>query len=87
MAFVQRDVAGNILAGDKQHLEINFEPKQYEFLCKAGMILQRHVTALPDAEEIRVVVRDLRSGSVGSVAIPVESFFPAPASPASPSSN
>jgi VWFA-related protein len=87
MAFVQRDVTGNILAGDKQHLEINFEPKQYEFLCKAGMILQRHVTALPAAEEIRVVVRDLRSGSVGSVAIPVESFFPAPAGPASPSSN
>jgi len=80
MAFVQRAVTGNILAGDKQHLEINFEQKQYEFLCKAGMILQRHVTALPDAEEIRVVVRDLRSGFVGSVTIPVKSFFPAPAS-------
>jgi VWFA-related protein len=79
MAFVQRDVAGNILAGDKQHLEINFEQKQYEFLCKAGMILQRHVTVLPDSEEIRVVVRDLRSGFVGSVTVPVESFFPAPA--------
>jgi VWFA-related protein len=84
MAFVQRDVAGNILAGDKQHLEINFEPKQYEFLCKAGMILQRHVAVSPDSEEIRVVVRDLLSGSVGSVTIPLQSFFPAPASPAPP---
>lgn len=85
MAFVQRDATGNILAGDKQHLEINFEQKQYEFLCKAGMILQRHVTVLPDSDEIRVVVRDLRSGSVGSVTIPVKSLFPA--NSASPSSN
>jgi VWFA-related protein len=82
MAFVQRDVSGNVLAGDKQHLEINFEQKQYEFLCKAGMVLQRQITVLPGSDEIRVVVRDLGSGSVGSVTIPVKTFFPGAPSPA-----
>jgi VWFA-related protein len=77
MAFVQRDAAGNILVGDKQHLGINFEQKQYEFLSKSGMILQRNVTVLPNSEEIRVVVRDSGSGAVGSVNIPVKAFFPA----------
>jgi VWFA-related protein len=89
MAFVQRDASGNILVGDKQHLELNFEQKQYEFLCKAGMVLQRSVTVQPQSDEIRVVVRDLGSGSVGSVTIPVKAFFsgaPSPPPPA-PASN
>jgi VWFA-related protein len=76
MAFVQRDAAGNVLVGDKQHLGINFEQKQYEFLCKAGMVLQRQITVLPASDEIRVIVRDLGSGSVGSVTVPVKTFFP-----------
>ncbi len=84
MVFVQRDVSGNLLAGDKQHVDINFEQKQYEYLCKAGMILQRHISILPGSDEIRVVVRDLGSGSVGSVTIPVTAFFPAIASPPLP---
>jgi VWFA-related protein len=76
MAFIQRDAAGNILVGDKQHLGINFEQKQYEFLSKAGMTLQRNVAVLPNSKEIRVVVRDASSGAVGSVNIPVKAFFP-----------
>jgi VWFA-related protein len=87
MAFVQRDAAGDILVGDKQHLGLNFEQKQYEFLSKAGMVLQRNVTVLPNSEEIRVVVRDLGSGSVGSVTIPVKAFFPSAVAPRAPSAN
>jgi len=88
MAFVQRDVSGDVLAGDKQHFEINFEQKQYEFLCKSGMILQRNVPVLPNSDELRVIVRDLGSGSVGSVTIPLKAFFPWEARPApTPPSN
>ncbi len=81
MAFIQRDAGGNILVGDKQHLGINFEQKQYEFLCKAGMVLQRQVNVLPGSDEIRIIVRDLGSGSVGSVTIPVKIFFPGASAP------
>jgi VWFA-related protein len=89
MVFVQRDASGNILSADKQHFDIDFDQKQYDFLSKAGLILQRKVTALPQSDEIRVVVRDLGSGSVGSVNVPVKVFFPAVASspPAVPTAN
>jgi hypothetical protein len=87
MAFVQRDAAGNLLVADRQHFEVNFDQKQYEFLSKAGMILQRRVAVLPQADEIRVVVRDLGSGAIGSVTIPVKAFFLAGASPPLPARN
>jgi VWFA-related protein len=77
MVFVQTDSSGNLLVADKQHFDINFEQKQYEFLTKAGMILQRTVVVQPQADEVRVVVRDAGSGAVGSVNIPVKAFFPA----------
>ena len=82
MMFVQRNNAGEILAADQRHFEINFPQKQYEFLCKAGMILQPSVTVQSQSDEIRVIVRDLGSGSVGSVTLPVKTFFPGEASPA-----
>jgi VWFA-related protein len=76
MVFSQFDVQEKILAGDKQHLEINFTQKQYEDLSKSGMILQRNVSVLPKCHEIRVVIRDAGSGALGSVVIPVKAFYP-----------
>jgi VWFA-related protein len=83
MLFVQSDAAGNIIAADKQHFEVNFEQKQFEYFCKVGIILQRTVGVLPDSGEIRVVVRDAGSGGLGSVNIPVKEFYPAETLPAS----
>jgi hypothetical protein len=77
LVFSQFDLAGKILVGDKQHLDINFEKKQYDDLAKSGMLLQRNVTVLPQSNEIRVVARDAGSGAVGSVIIPVKAFYSA----------
>jgi VWFA-related protein len=82
MVFLQRDTAGNILAADEQHFDISFVQQQYEYLAKAGMILERHVAVLPGSNEIRVVVRDAGSGASGSVTVPVKAFFPIEAIPA-----
>ena len=76
MLFVQSDASGNLLAADKQHFDVNFEQKQYEYLTQAGIILQRNVRVLPESVDIRVVVRDAGSGGLGSVDIPVKAFFP-----------
>ena len=75
MLFVQSDAAGNIIAADKQHFDINFDQKQYEYFCKVGIILQRNVGVLPESSEIRVVLRDVGSGGLGSVYIPVKEFY------------
>lgn len=77
--FLQRDSAGAILASEKQHIGLNLEEKQYEYLTKVALVLDRHVTIQPRTTEIRVVVRDARSGTFGSVSMPASAFFQAEA--------
>jgi VWFA-related protein len=73
--FVQRDASGKMLAAEKQHVELNFPEKQYEYLSRTAMVLDRHLTAEPQASEIRIVVRDAGSGALGSVTVPVNSIL------------
>ncbi len=74
--FLQRDAAGKRVAAEEQHLELNIEEKQYEYLSKVAMVLDRHVTIAPQSTEIRVVLRDAVSGSLGSVTLPTDAFLP-----------
>jgi VWFA-related protein len=75
LLFVQKDSAGNFLAAEKQHFDVNFERKEYDLLAKTGMVLQRQLGIDPKSAEIRVLVRDAGSGALGSVTIPVRRFF------------
>jgi VWFA-related protein len=74
--FLQRDASGKRVAAEKQHLDLNFETKQYEYLSKVSMVLERHVTIAPESTELRVVLRDASSGSLGSVTLPTDAFLP-----------
>lgn len=74
--FLQRDAAGKRVAAEEQHLELNIEEKQYEYLSKVAMVLDRHVTIAPESTELRVVLRDASSGSLGSVTLPTDAFLP-----------
>jgi VWFA-related protein len=76
--FVQRDASGQKVAAEEQHLDLNLEDKQYEYLAKAAMVLDRHVTMSPQSTELRVVLRDAGSGSLGSVTLPAMAFAPKP---------
>ncbi len=75
MYYLQRDADGKVLAADKHHLGLNFEPKQYEYLARAGMIFESRLSLRPASSEIRVVVRDSGSGAFGSVTIPVKQLL------------
>jgi hypothetical protein len=76
--FVQRDSKGELLAAENQRVGISLEEMQYEYLSKAGMVLGRHLTIAPGAEELRVLVRDASSEALGSVTIPVQALFAGP---------
>jgi len=82
--FLQRDSAGTIVASEEQHVGLNLEEKQYEYLSKVAMVLDRHVTVQPRTTEIRVVVRDAGSGMFGSVSMPATAFFQAETTPPVP---
>jgi VWFA-related protein len=74
LLFVQKDSAGKFLAAEKQHLDINFDQKEYDSLAKTGMVLQRRLGINSGSTEIRIFVRDAASGILGSVTIPVKAF-------------
>jgi hypothetical protein len=82
LLFVQRSEAGAVVAEEKQHVDLDLEEKQFQYLTNAAMVLDRHLTIQLQSTEIRVVIRDAGSGTVGSVAIPVNAFFPAKVEPA-----
>jgi len=85
MMFLQQSATGEVLSAEKQHFDVNLEDRQFAYLSRAGMVLLRHVTVDPKAVQLRVIVRDAGSGSVGSVAIPLKSLIPASDSTATPS--
>jgi VWFA-related protein len=74
--FLQRDASGKRVATEKQHIELNLQEKQYEHLAKVALVLDRHLTIAPQSTEIRVVLRDSGSGSLGSVTLPTMAFLP-----------
>ena len=74
--FLQRDASGQRVAAEEQHLALNLDEKQYEYLSKVALVLDRHVTIAPQATELRVVLRDAGSGSLGSVTLPTVAFLP-----------
>ena len=76
--FLQRDASGKRVAAEEQHLGLNMEEKQYEYLSKVAMVLDRHVTIAPQSAELRVVLRDAGSGSLGSVTLSTMAFVPKP---------
>jgi hypothetical protein len=76
LLFLQKDSSGNSLSAEIQHFDVNFEPKEYNFLSKAGLILQRRLSIDPASVSLRVLVRDAGSGSLGSVTIPVNKLLP-----------
>ena len=78
--FVQRDAKGVTIAAESKKIGFNLEEKQYEYLAREGIVLRRHLAVAPDAEEIRVLVRDTNSEALGSVTIPVATLFAAQAS-------
>ena len=74
--FLQRDAAGKQVAAEEQHLALNLEEKQYEYLSKVALVLDRHVKIAPQSTELRVVLRDAGSGSLGSVTLPTLALLP-----------
>jgi VWFA-related protein len=76
LLFIQLDSSNKIITAEKRHFALDFARKEYEFLAKAGLILEGHFTVVPQSSEIRVLIRDAGSGALGSVAIPAKAFSP-----------
>lgn len=75
LVFLQKDSSGKFLAAEKQHFDVKFSQQEYESLVKSGLVLQRRLTIDPNSTEMRVLVRDEGSGTVGSVTVVISKLL------------
>jgi hypothetical protein len=70
---------------------MNLTKVTFDSILKDGLILTRDLEIAPETRSVRVVVRDLSSGALGSVTIPTEKFLaavtPAASAPTAPRKN
>jgi len=71
VAFVQLGKDGRVLEGYRDRVELGLLPKTYSELQTKGWLYPRKLLVHAQAERLRVVVRDLATGAVGSVSVPV----------------
>lgn len=71
VAFVQLAKDGRVLQGAKDHLGLALSPETYSDATTQGWFYPKTLDVDPKAEKLRVVVRDLATGAVGSVSVPV----------------
>jgi len=69
--FVQLGPDGRNLAGVTHTLSLRLARDAYQRTLKQGTILVKPLEMAPGASQLRVVVRDARSGNLGSVNIPL----------------
>jgi len=74
LLFLQRDSNVALLGAEQKHIGLNFPDANYENLLKTGAIFERHVDILPQAVNVRVLLRDSATGIVGTVTIPLKDF-------------
>jgi len=62
---------GRVLGGTLDHLELALLPDTYEQAVSRGWFYPKTVFVDPQAERLRVIVRDVSTGATGSVSAPV----------------
>jgi VWFA-related protein len=74
MAFVQFGKDGSILEGDRDRVLLALLPDTYSDAQTQGWFYPRKLWVEEQAEKLRVVVRDLATGAVGSASVPVHTY-------------
>jgi VWFA-related protein len=65
-----------ILGATDQTFQLKLPPDLYAKLLKEGVSLTKELPIAPDAVQLRVVVRDANTGTMGTVRIPMADYFP-----------
>ncbi|HEY4839376.1 MAG TPA: VWA domain-containing protein [Candidatus Acidoferrales bacterium] len=66
---------GRILSRDKDSIDLHPEQSGYEEIQHAGLSFSEHIHVGNDSTELRLIVRDRNTGSIGSVNIPLGVVF------------
>jgi VWFA-related protein len=75
IAFVQLGKDGRVVEGSKDRVAMALPSDVYDATESEGWFYPKTLWINPKAEKLRVVVRDLASGELGSVSVPIERHF------------
>jgi VWFA-related protein len=75
--FIQLDNKNQIINAIDETTHLHLDAPTYERLAKEGVTYSKDVPILPGAVELRLVLRDGTTGTVGAVSIPLAKYFPA----------
>ena len=70
MLFVQKDDRGGQFNGLSDTMELQLLQPNYEKVSKEGLVYKKTIEMASQANQLRVVVRDAASGTVGTVTVP-----------------
>jgi hypothetical protein len=71
--FSQRNVEGKVVSSISLNLGMHLPSESHNQLEEKGITFNRTIDIDPNAYLLRVVVRDARSGSIGTVSVPLKS--------------
>jgi VWFA-related protein len=74
VAFVQIDRDGLVVQSFKDNIDLGLKRETFLKAERQGWLYPRTLWVQPNAETLRVVVRDLKTGALGSVSVPVHSY-------------
>jgi len=80
--FLQLDNKSQIINAIDETTNLHLDPVTYERLAKEGVSYSKDVPIAPGAVELRLVLRDGTTGTVGAVSIPLAKYFPVETGPA-----
>ena len=76
LLYAQTDQTGKVLDAPETNVDMKFTHERYVQLLRTGISSTRDVPIHRDATELRVIVHDTTTGAVGSVIIPLKTYFP-----------
>ncbi len=71
LVFAQLDEAGNIVTNTGRSIPLNLTAPQHGQLLKDGLVLNVAVNISVKSEKVRIIIRDARSGAIGTLTIPL----------------
>ncbi|MGB0035524.1 MAG: VWA domain-containing protein [Candidatus Acidiferrales bacterium] len=74
--FIQLDSRNQIINAVDQTFHLNLEPPTFQRLLKEGTTYTKDIQIQSNAVELRVILRDGVTGTVGAVGVPLAKYFP-----------
>jgi VWFA-related protein len=76
VVYAQIDETGKVVDTPNANLKMNFTSERYEELKQSGISYTTDVPINRRAADLRIILRDIGSGEIGSVHIPLNDYFP-----------